>query len=82
MGDIAKQLLININESKMKNEKNNTGYYSTGNYSTGNWSISDYSTGHFSTIDYSGFGAFNKPCTVEEWDDAEKPAFIYFKTTE
>jgi hypothetical protein len=55
-----------------------TGGWSTGNYSTGSWSISNYSTGHFSTEDYSGFGAFNKPCTIEEWDSAETPAFLYF----
>jgi hypothetical protein len=59
-----------------------TGYRSTGYRSTGDWSISKYSTGHFSTIDYSGFGAFNKPCTVEEWDNAEKPRWLYFKLTE
>ena len=59
-----------------------TGDYSTGHCSTGDWSISDYSTGHFSTIDYSGFGAFNKPCTPEEWDKAIKPRFLYFKLTE
>ena len=59
-----------------------TGYHSTGDYSTGDWSISNYSTGHFSTIDYSGFGAFDKPCTPEEWDSADKPEFIYFSLTE
>jgi hypothetical protein len=59
-----------------------TGYRSTGDHSTGDWSISNYSTGHFSTIDYSGFGAFNKPCTLEEWEAAEKPDFLYFRLTE
>jgi hypothetical protein len=59
-----------------------TGNYSTGYRSTGNWSISNYSTGHFSTIDYSGFGAFNEPCTPEEWEVAEKPDFLYFNLTE
>ena len=59
-----------------------TGNRSTGHYSTGDWSISNCSTGHFSTIDYSGFGAFNKPCTVEEWKEAIKPSFIYFNLTE
>jgi hypothetical protein len=59
-----------------------TGNYSTGKHSTGDWSISNYSTGHFSTIDYSGFGAFNKPCTPEEWEAAEKPDFLYFKLTD
>jgi len=69
-----------------------TGYYSTGDYSTGNrstgdcstgnWSISNYSTGHFSTKDYDGFGAFNKPCTPEEWENAQKPEFLFFYLTE
>ena len=59
-----------------------TGDYSTGNRSTGDWSISNYSTGHFSTEDYSGYGCFDKPCTVEEWDNAEKPYWLYFDVTE
>jgi hypothetical protein len=59
-----------------------TGDRSTGGRSTGSWSISKYSTGHFSTIDYSGFGAFNKPCTVEEWSKAIMPNFLYFNLTE
>ena len=58
-----------------------TGNGSTGNGSTGNWSISDYSTGHFSTIDYSGFGAFNKPCTPKDWEEAIKPNFISLDMT-
>ena len=59
-----------------------TGYCSTGNSSTGNWSISNYSTGHFSTEDYSGFGCFDKPCTLEEWRKAYQPDFLYFYLTE
>ena len=54
-----------------------TGNLSTGNMSTGSWSISSWSTGHFSTEDYGGFGAFNKPCTPEEWNNAIKPNFLY-----
>ena len=64
-----------------------TGYYSTGhrsrgNKSTGSWSISNYSTGHFSTEDYSGYGAFDKPCTIDEWNNAYKPGWVYFRLTE
>ena len=59
-----------------------TGDHSTGHSSTGDWSISSYSAGHFSTIDYSGFGAFNKPCTPEEWNNSIKPKFLYFELTE
>ena len=59
-----------------------TGYRSTGNYSTGDWSISNYSSGHFSTEDYSGFGCFDKPCTLEQWEGAVKPSWLYFNLTE
>lgn len=59
-----------------------TGDYSTGHYSTGDWSISNYSTGHFSTEDYSGFGCFDKPCTLEEWKNAYRPDWLYFDLTE
>ena len=59
-----------------------TGHCSTGNRSTGDWSISNYSTGHFSTEDYAGFGAFNKPCTPDEWANADKPNWLYFDLTE
>ena len=59
-----------------------TGNGSTGDQSTGNWSISSYSTGHFSTEDYAGFGAFNKPCTPDEWANADKPDWLYFHPTE
>jgi hypothetical protein len=64
-----------------------TGYYSTGDWSTGHrstggWSTSNYSTGHFSTEDYSGFGCFDKPCTLEEWHAAYKPSWLYFNLIE
>ena len=61
---------------------NSTGDYSTGYYSTGDWSISDYSSGHFSTEDYSGFGCFDKPCTLEEWNNTYKPKWLFFDLTE
>lgn len=58
-----------------------TGHWSTGDYSTGDWSTSNYSTGHFSTEDYSGFGCFDKPCTLEEWSGTLKPSWLYFDLT-
>jgi hypothetical protein len=59
-----------------------TGHRSTGDYSTGDWSTGNYSTGHFSTEDYSGFGCFDKPCTLEEWHAAYKPSWLYFNLIE
>jgi hypothetical protein len=59
-----------------------TGHRSTGHWSTGDWSTSNYSTGHFCTIDYMGFSAFNKPVEKQQWDNAVKPNFLFFKLTE
>ena len=59
-----------------------TGYRSTGNWSTGDWSTSNHSTGHFSTEDFSGFGVFNKACSIEEWETCKKPDLLYFILTE
>lgn len=59
-----------------------TGIRSTGDYSTGDYSISCYSVGHFSTEDYSGYGCFDQPCTKEEWDNALKPAWLFFNLTD
>ena len=59
-----------------------TGNWSTGDFSTGNWSTSNYSSGHFSTVDFSGFGCFDKPCTLAEWRNSDKPYCLYFELTE
>ena len=59
-----------------------TGNFSTGDRSTGDWSTSNYSSGHFSTVDFSGFGCFDKPCTLAEWRNLDKPYCLYFKLTE
>ena len=59
-----------------------TGDGSTGDWSTGDWSTSKYSTGHFSSVDYDGFGAFNKPCNPQVWNDAIKPDFLFFNLVE
>ena len=61
--------------------RGSTGNFSTGHLSTGNWSVSNYSAGHFSTMDYTGFGAFNEPCTPTNWESAIKPNFLYFQLT-
>ena len=43
--------------------------------------MSNCSTGHFSTEDYSGFGCFDKPCTVDEWNAWSVPSWLYFDLT-
>lgn len=55
----------------------NTGYRNTGYRNTGS-----YETGAFNTIQADKIRVFNKECSREEWDNAEKPDFLYFNITE
>ncbi len=86
MGRLYRKNNKQVKETIMVNKTNtgdySTGYHSTGNRSTGDWSTSNYSTGHFSTIDDTGFSAFNKPCTRDQWAQADIPSWLYFKLTE
>ena len=60
----------------------NTGYRNTGKYNTGNYNTGDYNTGFFNTTTPDIINVFNKPCSIEEWDKAEKPNFLYFELDE
>jgi hypothetical protein len=60
----------------------NTGSYNTGNrntgyYNTGDWNKGNRNTGFFNTID-PDIQVFNSPCKRENWENANKPGFIYF----
>jgi len=59
-----------------------TGNRSTGNRSTGCWSTNDKSTGHFCTEETKNILVFNKDCTIEDWNNCDKPSFLYFNLTE
>jgi PPE-repeat protein len=55
----------------------NTGNWNTGDWNTGDWNKGNRNTGFFNTID-SDIQVFNKPCKQEDWENANKPGFIYF----
>ncbi len=55
----------------------NTGNRNTGNWNTGDWNKSNRNTGFFNTID-PDIQVFNKPCRQKDWENANKPGFIYF----
>jgi hypothetical protein len=55
----------------------NTGGWNTGNCNTGDWNKSNRNTGFFNTID-PDIQVFNKPCKREDWENVNKPSFIYF----
>jgi len=57
----------------------NTGDYNTGNRNTGYWNTGSFHTGFFNTLPKPPrILVFNKECSFEEWEKAEKPDFIYF----
>ncbi len=58
-----------------------TGDFSTGDRSTGNWSTGYRSTGHFETKKRN-LRAFNKKVDEKLWNEAPKPACLYFTITE
>jgi len=55
----------------------NTGNRNTGDMNTGDWNKSNRNAGFFNTID-PDIQVFNKPCNREDWENANKPSFIYF----
>jgi hypothetical protein len=60
----------------------NTGYRNTGNWNTGyrntgNWNNSSYHAGCFNTIDASKAYYFNQLIDKSEWDECEKPDWIF-----
>ena len=60
----------------------NTGYWNTGNRNTGDWNTGNRNTGYCNTVDPKDTLAFNKPCTFKDWENAEKPNWIYCSLTE
>ena len=55
----------------------NTGSRNTGSWNTGDWNKGNRNTGFFNTID-PDIQVFNSPCKRENWENANKPGFIYF----
>jgi len=55
----------------------NTGYWNTGNYSTGNANTGDFHVGCFNTVSAEKAYYFNRLIDTGDWDNAEKPDWIY-----
>ena len=65
------------NTGDLNTGNRNTGDWNTGNRNTGNWNKSNRNTGFFNTID-PDIQVFNSPCKWKNWENANKPGFIYF----
>ena len=51
---------------------NNSGYGNTGDFNSGAWN-----TGNFNTGSWDEFRLFDKKADRKEWEDADKPRFIF-----
>ena len=60
----------------------NTGNWNTGDWNTGDWNTGNSNTGFFNTITPETILIFNKEYSRTEWDEFNKPDFIYFKPKE
>ena len=60
----------------------NSGNSNSGNWNSGNWNSCNRETGYFNSKSSETIRVFNKPCKIEDWEDAEKPDFIYFEIDE
>ena len=56
----------------------NVGSWNVGSLNVGSWNVGNRNVGHFNTTPPDTILVFNKPCSVEEWNRAEKPNFLYF----
>ena len=56
----------------------NTGNRNTGHWNTGHWNNTNNNNGHFNTEEIKEIKVFNKMCSKDEWDNSEKPNFLYF----
>ena len=57
--------------------KDNTGNRNTGYRNTGDWNTGNRNTGCFNTTTPEGAYYFGKWLKASEWDNAQKPAWIY-----
>ena len=71
----------NLNTGNWNTGNRNTGYKNTGNRNTGHWNTGDRNTGHCNTITPDEILIFNKLGKREDWDNAEKPNWMFVNLT-
>jgi len=84
--------ILNPEEAKNNSGINNSGHSNVGDWNVGdrnvgdrnvgNWNVSSLNTGSFNTETPKEITVFNKKCSKEKWDNADKPSWLYFNLTE
>ena len=70
----------NRNSGNWNSGNRNSGNLNSGNRNSGNWNSGNLNSGDFNTE--TNRTLFNKPCTDEEYNNWEKPSFLYFDVVE
>ena len=56
----------------------NSGNRNSGNRNSGSWNLGDNNTGYFNSNTQCEIMVFNQKCSLEDWEKAYKPHFLYF----
>jgi hypothetical protein len=56
----------------------NSGDSNSGNWNSGNWNSTNYESGCFNSIKTKTIRVFNKDCSLEKWNNTDKPSFLRF----
>jgi hypothetical protein len=67
-----------LNTGNLNTGDCNTGEWNTGDRNTGYWNTGDLNTGYFNTETPDQINIFDKPASRADWNDCDKPDFIYF----
>ena len=60
----------------------NSGHWNSGDQNSGHWNSGDQNSGYFNSITPDVLLVFNKICSRDAWNMAQKPDFLFFSLTE
>jgi len=69
------------NSGTMNSGYRNSGSNNSGDRNSGDWNSCDNESGFFNSVKPKEINVFNKKCNLEEWENAEKPSFLYFENS-
>ena len=72
----------NYNSGNYNSGNYNSGYYNSGHHNSGWWNSGSYNFGYFNIENSKIIKVFGKPCSIEKWENCEKPKFLFFNIEE
>ena len=72
-----------MSNTGMKNSGNwNSGNRNSGDWNSGDWNSGNWNSGFCNSITPKEILVFNKMCKRKDWNNAEKPSWMFVKITE